>query len=229
MEAMQFGTALQRLIEDIVNADPRYGPVQLCKVDISDGFYRIEADIPKLGVILPVAPGSEPLVAFPLVLPMGWKNSPPYFCAVTETVADVTNARNLHHERPSSHLLDQLADSQPQQPETTPQEHPACTTAVPEPPHTHRSTRKHNSRPLAKFDIYVDDFLGIAQGCPKCLWQLRRVLFHTLDEVLRSLDQDDPEARQEPISIKKLQKGDACWLKRFLTDQTLYSKNPFGK
>jgi hypothetical protein len=221
VEAMQFGTALQRILEDIVNADPRHGPVYLCKVDIADGFYRVEvqpADIPKLGVVLPVAPGSEPLVAFPLVLPMGWKNSPPYFCAVTETIADVANVRNLHHERPLSHRLDHLADSRPQDggegvtpKPPAPRERPACTTAVPEPPHTHRSTRTRNSRPLAKFDIYVDDFLGIAQGRSKRLRQLRRVLFHTLDEVLRPKDQDDPEFRQEPISVKKLQKGDACW------------------
>jgi hypothetical protein len=222
VEAMQFGTALQRLIEDIVNADPRHGPVYLCKVDISDGFYRVDvrpADIPQLGVVLPVVPGSEPLVAFPLVLPMGWKNSPPYFCAVTETITDVANVRNLHHEQPPSHRLDHLADSRPHDggdvigvtSKPSPQDRPACTTAVPEPPRNHRSTRKHNSRPLAKFDIYVDDFLGIGQGRPKRLRQLRRVLFHTLDEVLRPKDQEDSDFRQEPISIKKLQKGDACW------------------
>jgi hypothetical protein len=37
------------------------------------------------------------------------------------------------------------------------------------------------------------------------------VLFHTLDEVLRPNDSDDDNSRQEPISIKKLQKGDARW------------------
>jgi hypothetical protein len=231
VEAMQFGTALQRMIEDIVNADPRHGPVQMCKVDIADGFYRIEVrpdDIPKLGVVLPVDPGTEPLVAFPLVLPMGWKNSPPYFCAVTETVADVTNERNLHHENPPSHRLDHIADTQPTMPvadDTTPaavrraspalprQALDGTSTAVPEPPahHTRQHAYRRNSRALAKFDIYVDDFLGIAQGSRKRLRQLRRVLFHTLDEVLRPKDQADPEARQEPISIKKLQKGDACW------------------
>jgi hypothetical protein len=65
-----------------VNADPRHGPVYLCKVDISDGFYRVElrpADIPKMCVIIPSTIDGEPLIAFPLVLPMGWKNSPPYF------------------------------------------------------------------------------------------------------------------------------------------------------
>ena len=41
-EAMQFGKALQRVMQTIVNADPRFGPVtKLGKIDISDGFYRI--------------------------------------------------------------------------------------------------------------------------------------------------------------------------------------------
>ena len=50
------------------------------KVDLSDGFYRVNLnidDIPKLGVAFPTEPGQEPLIALPLVLPMGWKNSPP--------------------------------------------------------------------------------------------------------------------------------------------------------
>jgi hypothetical protein len=37
------------------------------------------------------------------------------------------------------------------------------------------------------------------------------VLFHTLDEVLRPNDLVDCSARQEPISVKKLKKGDAHW------------------
>jgi hypothetical protein len=83
---MQFGPALQRVVETIINADPQHGPVYLCKVDISDGFYRVEVRpkcIPKLGVIIPSTIDGEPLIAFPLVLPMGWKNSPHNFCAFT--------------------------------------------------------------------------------------------------------------------------------------------------
>ena len=56
----------------------------MIKVDISDGFYRINlrpADVPKLGVVFPTKPSAEPLVAFPLVLPMGWTHTPPYFAA----------------------------------------------------------------------------------------------------------------------------------------------------
>jgi hypothetical protein len=215
-EAMQFGTALQRIIEDTVNADPRWGPVYLCKVDISDGFYRIGVrieDIPKLGVILPTSSSDETqLVAFPLVLPMGWKSSPPFFCAVTETIADVTNARNLRHEQPPLHPLEQLANTLPPV-ETNLGSHVtrdgnygAVPVPTPSRPPSHTSRR-----PLGKFDIYVDDFLGIGQGSTKRLRRLRRVLFHTLDEVLRPNDTVDCDARQEPISIKKLMKGDAHW------------------
>jgi hypothetical protein len=78
-EAMQFGHALQRILQTILHADPRFGPVYLIKVDIADGFYRVwlnTNDIPKLGVIFPTLPHMEPLVAFPLALPMGWNHPP---------------------------------------------------------------------------------------------------------------------------------------------------------
>ena len=41
-EAMQFGRALQRLLQRILDADPRFGPILVAKIDIADGFYRIE-------------------------------------------------------------------------------------------------------------------------------------------------------------------------------------------
>ena len=71
---MQFGHALDRILREILLADPTMGPIYLLKLDISDGFYRINLaieDILRLGVVFPVADGEEPLVAFPLVLSMG--------------------------------------------------------------------------------------------------------------------------------------------------------------
>jgi hypothetical protein len=138
-EAMQFGAALQRIIESIVNADPNHGPVYLCKVDISDGFYRVElrpADIPKMGVIIPSTSEGEPLIAFPLVLPMGWKNSPPYFCAFTETVADVTNESIRHRLQPPRHRLDRVADSEPETDDAQ----------LSKAPNTHKLTRQYRHR-----------------------------------------------------------------------------------
>ena len=91
---MQFGRALPRLITHIVNAPPEQGPVYLSKFDVDDGFYRIHLntqDIPLLAVAF-INSNNQPMVAFPLVLPMGWAESPPLFCAVSETITDIANA-----------------------------------------------------------------------------------------------------------------------------------------
>jgi hypothetical protein len=78
-EAMQFGRVLERIMTQVVHADPRYGPVKQLKVDMADGFcliWVLAEDIPKLGVSFPALDGEEPLIAFPLSLPMGWTESP---------------------------------------------------------------------------------------------------------------------------------------------------------
>ena len=114
LEAMQFGHALDRILRELILADPALGPVQLLKLDISDGFYRIDLaidDIPKLGVAFPTKPGEPKLVAFPLVLPMGWKNSPPIFSAATETIADLANQRMRRAGVPAAHPLDEAAEA----------------------------------------------------------------------------------------------------------------------
>jgi len=122
-ESMQFGHALDRILREILLADPTHGPVYLIKINISDGFYRIALnidDIPKLGVVFPTLPGEKPLVAFPLVLPMGWSNSPPIFSTVTETIADLANERlNSNINMPPHHLND-LAESIPSPPPSCP-------------------------------------------------------------------------------------------------------------
>jgi hypothetical protein len=57
-----------------------HGPVHLLKFNTTDGFHRIWLnlqDIQKLAMLLPPLHGEEPLLALPLVLPMGWTKSPP--------------------------------------------------------------------------------------------------------------------------------------------------------
>jgi hypothetical protein len=113
-EAMQFGRALDRLLQQIHYANRRFGPVYMIKIDIADGFYRLQlspSGIPPLGVVFPTATDEEPLVAFPLVLPMGWVSSPPFFCALTESAADLANM-SLRTNRfyPLAHPLSSTAD-----------------------------------------------------------------------------------------------------------------------
>jgi hypothetical protein len=207
-ESMQFGRALQRVITKVVHADPRYGPVQMAKIDIADGFYRVWlqiADIPKLGVALPGSSASDPLIAFPLALPMGWIESPPYFTAFTETACDLANNELRHRTRRTRstvHRLESIAAT------------PAAATVADQiegEATLQPRLRSHTGRPpLAATDVYVDDFLLLAQTQAQQQRVLRSAL-HSIDDVFRPLSLTDPATRKEPASVKKMLQGDACW------------------
>ena len=81
--AMKYGRALERLIREVVIADPALGSVHVLKEDNRDGFYRIvlhPTDAPKLGLVFPLEVEYKNLVVIPLTLPMGWKHFPPILC-----------------------------------------------------------------------------------------------------------------------------------------------------
>ena len=96
-ESMQFGKALDRIIQKAADANPLHGTVNLSKYDLADAFMRVGLSpsmILKLTVAVPMtSPDEDPLIAVPMVLPMGWMESPPTFCTVTETIADLANAK----------------------------------------------------------------------------------------------------------------------------------------
>ena len=327
-EAMQFGRALERVLHRIRRANRRFGPTYMIKVDIADGFYRLFVSAPTvaaLGVVFPHHADEEPLVAFPLVLPMGWVGSPPFFCSLTETSTDIANQRLADpHWKPETHRLSQVADlatnfkpvsrrptSRPNPPGCTGKRavmppgppsavscHPAAPPGVPpsdplgcpgpadsphtgpptplgpgsamrhpgphfvpptggpgdatnvhtgptpldspgsatfkqpglphschenlaapqpppssqQPPHTHALAPY--SKPLAYVDVYMDDFLGLAQGHPGLRERVRSTIFHSVDDVLRPNCATDSASRSEPISLSKLAKGDARWATR---------------
>ena len=97
------------------------------------------------------------------------------------------------------HRLDELADTEPEPVPTRP-----ATL------HVDHNRLGRNRRPLACIDVFVDDFLGLAQGAPARRNRVRRALLTSFDEVLRPLEAGEGP-RQEPVSVKKLLKGDACW------------------
>jgi hypothetical protein len=219
MEAMQFGRALERYIRKIVHVDPRFGPVKMIKVDLADGFYRVWVNAPdvinKLSVAFPNLAGEEPLIAFPIALPMGWTNSPPCFCAATETIADISNERILEWRNPKPYRLETLAATEPPPAMAILQPPPApLILSLPAPPTLDPLLHKARTRVLAAVDIFVDGFLGVAQGDASCLSRIRRILFTSIGDVFRPMDALDKSARREPISVSKLMKGDACWTTR---------------
>jgi hypothetical protein len=212
-ESMQFGRALHRVLQQVSDADPRLGPVHLSKIDIADSFYRIGInanDIPKLGIMFPGNDG-EQLVGFPLVLPMGWMQSPPVFTAATETVADLANQKLQDQARCGPHRLDVVRESPP-----PPIPLPVMVAAGPEPRllPPRPQPRGRPSPPVKGWDMYVDDFIDMVQGNAHHRQHVKRILFHSLDQVFRPLESTDNPNQQEPASIKKMLKGDASWATR---------------
>ena len=61
---------------------------------------------------------------------------------------------------------------------------------------------------LAYVDVFVDNFLGLAQGPRHRRRHVRRTIFHTLDQVFPPLDWKDTKQRKEVLSLKKLEAGD---------------------
>ena len=214
-ESMQFGRAFQRLIQRIHRAHPKHGPIYISKVDVADGFYRIwvlAEDAPKLAVLFPTRAGEPALVGIPMALPMGWKESPPHFSVATETIVDLANSAIVNpHVQPGVHRLDVISETPPTGEAAAGE--PALGGPSPLPTSSVRA-RPRTHRPLEYWDVYVDDFIGLAQGNAWKRRHAKRILLHTLDKVLRPVEPGDNPHRQEPASVKKMLKGDACWTTR---------------
>jgi hypothetical protein len=207
---MPFNLGL-RFLQRLERADKRRGTIKLAKTDISDAFMRVWISletIPCLGAILPSYPDEEPLIAFPMILPMGWVDSPNYLCAVTETIADLANARFATNDlSPATHRLNETARTAPidgaQLPRATSNS----------PPPTTRSLGPLKP-PLNFTDVYMDDFIAASQLSGADLDRARSTLLESIDSVLRPLLPSDNPNRKDPISIKKLLKGDVAWATR---------------
>jgi len=195
--AMQFGRALLRVLQRIVYANPEHGPVFLAKLDLADGYYRIPLAphaAQQLAVILPPDDQSGNLVGIPLSLPMGWSQSPPYFCCFTETCADIANATiAAHSDLPPHRVEAQIAPRLKSVP---------CGILPPYQPWQAAPP----STPLAHVDVYIDDFLLTAQRSQT--QNTLRAALHAISTVFP----DNPDSpRRAVVSASKLAQGDASW------------------
>lgn len=199
-ESMQFGQTLRRCVQRILQADPANGPVLMAKFDYSDGYYRVpvsNAGTKKLATLLPRVPGESPMAAVPLVLPMGWNESVPCFCATTETITDLVNDKLRARHRLPPHKLEAHTTNDAVEPLAVPIHVPF----------------RHDRvvTPLAYADVYLDDIIVLIQPTALTATEACRVVFHASDEVYRPLEKDDEDYRTEPFSVKKLARGDGTF------------------
>ncbi|KAI2491002.1 hypothetical protein MHU86_23570 [Fragilaria crotonensis] len=139
---------------------------------------------------------------------MGCVESPPYFTAVTETACDLLNDTLRRGDYKPPNRLKSLASTPPATP--TPR-WPDTPMAIEEQTCLARpGSTTPRAPPYAYGDVYVDDFILVAQT-KRHRQRVLRAALHSIDRVLRPLLRDDPLSRNDPISIKKLRQGDACW------------------
>ena len=101
---------------------------------------------------------------------MGWVESPPQFCAVTETVADLANTalREKNQRLRTPHRLDQVLESTV----------PGLDSLISGHLDINHNRVVESKGALAYIDIFVDDFLGITQGNKDRREEVKRALLH---------------------------------------------------
>ena len=94
-ESLQFGRAFPHILQAVWEADPVQGPVRVSKMNVTDAYHCSTVKPAQVGAfayVIPSAPGDEGhIICINLFLPMGWSESPKFFCAFPETPIDMEN------------------------------------------------------------------------------------------------------------------------------------------
>jgi hypothetical protein len=143
-----------------------------------------------------------------MVLPIGWTQSPPWFCTSPKTVTNIANQHLQWHWQAPAHHLDNSAATQPLPDDEL--SAPALPTSSTEQP-SKNPNWQWISKALTNYDVFIDDFIGAAQGNKQQLDIACHVLLHSPDKLFCPLDPNDSEFRQEPASTKKVGQGNGCW------------------
>ena len=117
-EAMvQLGNCMKRLVSTMADNIDKARPFAFAKVDIKDGFWRLMVsndDAWNFCYALPQQGNKKDIDNISIVVPnslqMGWCESPPLFCAVTETARDVIESLLTLNSLPAHKFEFQMMD-----------------------------------------------------------------------------------------------------------------------
>ena len=185
----QLGHALSRIIHAFAEAEDD-AKIFMAKWDIKDGFWRMdcaEGEEYNFAYVLPQEDGKPITLVVPTSLQMGWVESPPYFCAATETARDIadTYCNTPVGSLPDHKFIKHMRGD-------------AAVGVLPE--------RDVSDSPCRYcLEVYVDDFMSIV------IPTSREQLDHVATAVMTGIHDVFPANiidGNDPISEKKLLKGE---------------------
>ena len=190
----QIGHVLPRIIHAFASVEDD-AKIFMAKWDIKDGFWRLDCEAGEewnFSYVLPSSYGSDDIkLVIPTSLQMGWIESPPYFCAASETARDVAA---MYAEQPVNAGAHHLS-----LPHT--QTH-ADYKALP-------TTRRPTDAPIRYLmEVYMDDFIDLV--IPVCQQDLDHMAAATMTGI-HDVFPPSTSAATDPISEKKLKRGDGAW------------------
>ena len=182
----ELGRVIPRLIHKMARAPPDH-PFLFSKLDLKDGYWRMvvsKTDAWNFAYVLPSTdPTDPPQLVIPHSLQMGWSESPPFFCAATETARDVAETTLTHNTPQPEHPMEHTVMNFPWH------------TLEHAPPQTISTT----------LEVYIDDFIAMVQSNdPTHFRTVARHLLHAIDNTFPGPDISG-SAMGPAISIKKLE------------------------
>ncbi len=195
---VQLGQCIQRLVATLAdNYDPE-NPFMFAKLDIKDGFWRMAVSDDDAWNFCYVLPQENPtgniddtLLVVPNCLQMGWCESPPFFCAASETARDVIDTLLMETSLPEHEFENEMMRE-------------AELESV--------QDRLHAASAFINLtEVFVDDFVGATNNIS--LTHLR----HFSRAMLLGVHSVFPPPSvtghngEDPISQKKLLQGEGTW------------------
>ena len=204
----QLGKVLHRVIYMVATQSTDDGPILFCKLDIKDGYWRMcvpESQEEQFCYVLPKTPDSPPdepiMLVVPAAIQMGWKSSPAFFCAATETGRDVAEWLRLQPTLPphplEHHMMDPIREELLEQITL---------------PNLNNPSPQVLQSFAHLFEVYVDDYIGLLQSNdPAAIRHHSRSLLHAIHQIFPPPTATGHDG-EDPISHKKLAiEGEGIW------------------
>jgi hypothetical protein len=192
----QLGQTIKRIVATMAQNHNTEKPFKFAKIDIKDGFWRMAVNDTNAWNFCYVLPDNAPnideiTIVVPNSLQMGWCESPPFFCASTETARDIIDMLISSNANLPQHWFEKL-----------------MLPTLPEPTELNSTTAATDTTLV---EVFVDDFIGATNNTsPAHLTKVSRAMIHGVHSIFPPPDISGHNG-QDPVSEPKLNKGEGHW------------------